>query len=70
MRLKATEMVGVQVTSQEAQRLLHAIAEGKLGPVDDPELVALERKLRVMHQVAIEVEKRPRPGQAARAARQ
>ena len=63
-------MVGVQVTSQGAQRLLHAIAEGKLGAVDDPELVALERKLRVMHQVAIEVEKRPRPGQAARAARQ
>ena len=50
--------------------MLHAIAEGKLGAVDDPELVALERKLRVMHQVAIEVEKRPRPGQAARAARQ
>jgi hypothetical protein len=61
-------MVGVQFTSKEAQRLLHAIAEGKLGPVDDPELVALERKLKVMHQVAIEVDKRPRPGQASRMA--
>ncbi len=36
-------MVGVQLTSQEAQRVLDAIAGGKLGPVDDPKLVALER---------------------------
>jgi hypothetical protein len=45
---------------------LHALAEGKLGPVDDPELVALERKVKVMHQVAIAVEKWLRPGQASR----
>ena len=60
MRLKATEMVGVQLTSQEARRLLEAIAAGKLGPVDDPELTALERKFKVMLQVALKVEKRPR----------
>jgi hypothetical protein len=55
-------MVGVQLTSREARRLLEAIAAGKLGPIDHPELVVLERKLRVMDQVAVEVEKCPRPG--------
>jgi hypothetical protein len=49
------------LTSTEARRLLDAIAEGKLGPVDDPELVALERKLKVTVGVSTEVEKRPRP---------
>jgi hypothetical protein len=58
MRMTATEMVGVPLTSREARRLLDALAAGALGPPDDPELVALERKLKVMLQVATAAEQR------------
>src|ERR1035437_2675018 len=47
-RITATEMVGVPFTTKEARRLLDAIAEGKLGPPEDPENVALQRKLGVL----------------------
>ena len=53
-------MVGVRLTTSQIQRLLDALAAGKLGPGDDPELAALKRKLTVMLQVSAEVEKRPR----------
>jgi hypothetical protein len=66
VRIKATEMVGVRLTTREIQRLLDALAEGKLGPADDPELVALRRKLNVMLQVSTEVERRPRPWEITR----
>jgi hypothetical protein len=58
MRLKATEMVGLQFTPSEAQRLLDALHSGKLGPTHDPELVALERKLKVLLQVASATDER------------
>ncbi len=61
MRIKATEMVGVRLTTKEIRRLLDALAEGTVGSGDDPEVATLQRKLNVMLQVAIEVEKRPRP---------
>jgi len=59
-RISATEMVGVTLTTREARRLLDALAEGKLGSPDDPENVALQRKLVVMLQVATAAEKRRR----------
>ncbi len=59
-RISATEMVGVTLTTREARRLLDALAEGKLGSPDDPENVALKRKLVVMLQVATAAEKRRR----------
>jgi hypothetical protein len=58
MRITATEMVGVRLSSSEVQRLLDALAAGKLGPRDDPELLALQRKLTVMLQVATAAESR------------
>ena len=59
MRIKATEMVGVRLTTHEVQWLLDALAEGKLGSVEaDPELQALQRKLTVMRQVAAAAEAR------------
>ena len=61
MRIKATEMVGVRLTTGEVRRLLDALAEGKLGSLDDPEVVTLQRKLTVMLQVARAAEERPRP---------
>jgi hypothetical protein len=57
-RITATEMVGVPLTTREAQRLLEALAQGKLGPPEDPENVTLRRKLGVMLQVATATEKR------------
>ena len=57
-RFSATEMVGVPLTTREVRLLLDALTEGKLGPVDDPQLVALERKLKVMLQVAAAAEQR------------
>jgi hypothetical protein len=51
-RIAASEMVGVPLTTREVQRLLDALAEGKPGPIDDPEVVSLQRKLNVMRQVA------------------
>jgi hypothetical protein len=57
-RITATEMVGVPLTSKEVRRLLDALAEGKLGHPDDPEIVALRRKLGVMLQVAVASENR------------
>jgi hypothetical protein len=64
MRITATEMVGVPLTSGEVRRLLDALAAGALGPPGDPELVALERKLQVMLRVATagEQRRRARPG--------
>ena len=57
-RFTATEMVGVSFTTAEVRRLLDAIAQGKLGPPEDPENVALGRKLGVLLQVATATEKR------------
>ena len=57
-RITATEMVGVPLTTTEVRRLLSALAEGKLGPPDDPENVTLQRKLGVMLQVATATENR------------
>ena len=57
-RITATEMVGVSFTTREVRRLLDALAEGKLGPPDDPENVALKQKLGVVLQVAAATEKR------------
>lgn len=57
-RITATEMVGVPFTTKEARRLLDAIAEGKLGPPEDPENVALQRKLGVLLEVATATERR------------
>jgi hypothetical protein len=61
VRIKATEMVGVRLTTREVRRLLDALAEGKLGALDDPEVVTLQRKLTVMLQVASAAEKRSQP---------
>jgi hypothetical protein len=50
MRIRATEVVGVRLTTGEVQRLLDALAAGKLGSLEiDPELQPLQRKLSVMH---------------------
>jgi hypothetical protein len=57
-RITATEMVGVPLTTAEVQRLLDALAAGKLGPPDDADNVALHRKLLVMMQVATATERR------------
>lgn len=57
-RITATEMVGVPLTTKEVQKLLDALAQGKLGPPDEPENVALHRKFLVMMQVATAAEKR------------
>lgn len=54
-------MVGVRFTTSEVQRLLDGLTDGKVGPADDPEVVAIQRKLTVMQQVAVAVEMRPRP---------
>jgi len=64
-RITATEMVGVPFTTKEASRLLYALAEGKLGPPEDPENVALQRKFVVLLQVATATENR-RAAQSAR----
>ena len=64
-RITATEMVGVSFSSAEVRRLLDALGEGKLGPPDTPDNVALRRKLVVLLQVATATEKRraaPKPG--------
>ena len=58
VRITATEMVGVGFTSKQARRLLDAITEGKLGPPEEPENVALRHKLEVLLQVATATEKR------------
>jgi hypothetical protein len=57
-RITATEMVGVSFTTKEVQKLLDALAHGKLGPPEDAENVALQRKLTVLHQVATATEAR------------
>ena len=57
-RVTATEMVGVPFTTTEVRRLLAAIAQGKLGPPEDPENLALQRKFEVLLQVATATEKR------------
>ena len=57
-RITATEMVGVPFTTEEVRRLLDALAQGKLGPPEAPENVALERKFRVLLQVATAAENR------------
>lgn len=57
-RVPATEMVGVPLTSAEAGRLLGALDAGALGPIDEPALVALRRKLLVMKQIAEATERR------------
>ena len=57
-RITATEMVGVPFTTDEVRRLLDALAQGKLGPPEAVENVALERKFRVLLQVAAASEKR------------
>ena len=57
-RITATEMVGVPFTTQEVRRLLDALAQGKLGPPDAPENVALQRKFEVLLHVATATEKR------------
>ena len=56
--ITASEIVGVSLTSPAARRLLDGLAEGKLGRLDDPEVVALGRKLKVMLQVATATENR------------
>ena len=58
-------MVGVQLTTSEVQRLLDAVTAGKLGPAEDPELVVLERKLKVMLQVVAAGENRRRASERA-----
>jgi hypothetical protein len=60
VRIKATEMVGVGLTTQEIRWLLDALAEGKIGPGEGPEMVALQRKLTVMLRVATAAENRSR----------
>ena len=47
-------------TTKEVRRLLDALAEGKLGPPDDVDNVALQKKLTVVLQVATATEKRRR----------
>ena len=47
-RFSATEMVGVSLTTSEVRPPLDALAEGKLGSVDEPRLhaaAATERRL-------------------------
>lgn len=51
-------MVGVQLMVSEARRALDTLADGKLGPADDPEVTSLKRKLSVMLQVATATEQR------------
>jgi hypothetical protein len=53
-------MVGVRLSTSEVQRLLDALAAGKLGPLDDPDVLSLKRKLTVMQQVASDAERHPR----------
>jgi hypothetical protein len=60
VRIKATEMVGVRLTTGEIRRLLDLLPRAN-GPGDDAQTVALRRKLTVMLQVATEAEQRPRP---------
>lgn len=57
-RITATEMVGVPLTTDEVRRLQAALREGKLGPPDAPENVALGKKLLVMMEVALAAERR------------
>jgi hypothetical protein len=57
-RITATEMVGVPLTTREVQKLMDALAAGKLGPPEDADNVALQRKLAVMMQVATATERR------------
>lgn len=57
-RITATEMVGVPFTTDEVRRLLDALVAGKLGPPDAPENVVLDKKFRVLLQVATAAEKR------------
>jgi hypothetical protein len=64
LRIKAEEMVGVRLTTTEIRRLLDSLSDQNVTPGDDLDIVALERKLRVMLQVATEVEKQPRPWEA------
>jgi hypothetical protein len=54
-------MVGVRLTTAEIRRLLDSLSDGNVSPGDDLDIIALERKLRVMLQVAAEVDKRPAP---------
>jgi hypothetical protein len=61
LRIKAKEMVGVRLTTTEIQRLLDSLSDHGVTAADDLDIVTLERKLRVMLQVATEVEKPPRP---------
>jgi hypothetical protein len=61
LRIKAKEMVGVRLTTTEIRRLLDSLSDQNVTPGDDLDIVALERKLRVMLQVAAEVDKRPAP---------
>ncbi len=58
VRVPATEMVGVTLTSDEAHRLLAALGDGKLGDPSLPENQALHRKLQVMLQIATATERR------------
>jgi hypothetical protein len=37
-RFSATEMVAIPLTTSEVRPLLDALAEGKLGPFDEPQL--------------------------------
>ncbi len=57
-RITATEMVGVPLTTREVQKLMDALAAGKLGRPEDADNVALHRKLVVMMQVATAAERR------------
>ncbi len=57
-RITATEMVGVTFTTEEARRLIDALAAGKLGPPESLENVALGKKLAVLLQVASAAERR------------
>ena len=57
-RPSATEMVGVPLSSTEAQRLLDALTAGSLGNPNTPENLVLHRKLTVALQVALATEKR------------
>jgi hypothetical protein len=54
-------MVGVRLTTAEIRRLLDSLSDGNVSPGDDLDIIALERKLRVMLQVAAEVETQPKP---------
>jgi hypothetical protein len=61
LRIKAKEMVGVRLTTTEIRRLLDSLSDHDVTAADDLDIVALERKLRVMLQVAAEVETQPKP---------